>query len=377
MAIRTAENDFAVDLYKQLDKVAGNFFVSPYSIAVALGMVFVGAKGKTAEEIARALHLDGLGADPKTAFLEQVKQAPPIGGEGIKFQSANALWGADHYPFNQGYIAAIKAVFGGSLTSLDFSNPQAAADTINNWVAEKTANKIENLVSPDALNALTRLVLTNAVYFTAAWTTQFDTYGTVASAFHTDFGLKMVQTMNITDDFSYGEGAGVKLLALPYGQGGMRMVIVLPDEVDGLARVEADLDAARLEGWIAGGQTTKVSLALPKFKTESAFDLNEPLQALGIVAAFRPEAADLSGIADVTHDRLFVSDAIHKTYIDVDENGTEAAAATAIGFAAAGIMQGPPPPPPLPFIVDHPFLYLIQDAGTGRILFMGRVMDPA
>jgi serpin B len=377
MAITTAGNAFGIDLYKQLDKATGNIFLSPYSIAVALGLVYVGAKGKTAAEIARALHLVGLGADSKAGFLTQVKQAPPIGGEGIKFESANALWGADHYPFNQDYIATIMAVFGGSLTSVDFSNPEAAADTINNWVAQKTANKIEDMVSPDALNALTRLVLTNAVYFKAAWTTQFSSYGTVPAGFHTETGMKMVPTMNITHDFRYGVGAGVKLLALPYAQGGMSMVVILPDETDGLGRVEADLDAARLGGWIAGGQATKVRLALPKFKTESAFDLNEPLQALGIVSAFSPETADLSGIADVPHDRLFVSDTIHKTYIDVDEIGTEAAAATAIMFAAAGMMQRPPPPPPVPFIVDHPFLYLIQDAGTGRILFMGRVTDPA
>jgi serpin B len=373
MAITAAENAFAVDLYKRLGKAPGNFFVSPYSIAAALGMVYAGAKGRTAEEIAHALHLDAV---PRDMFLQQVKQAPPVGGDGITFETANALWGADRYPFKHDYLATIKAVFGGSLTPLDFSNPEAAADTINGWVAQKTNNRIQDLISPEALNALTRLVLTNAVYFKAPWSTQFSTYDTVPTGFRTATGTKMVPTMNITDFYSYGAGVGVKLLALPYGQGGMSMVIILPDAADGLAAVEADLDAARLEGWIAAGQSTKVRLVLPKFKTESAFDLNAPLQSLGITAAFNPLTADLTGIADVPHDKLYVSDAIHKTYIDVDENGTEAAAATAVMMAAAAAMA-PGPPPPVPFIVDHPFLYLIQDAGTGRILFMGRVTDPA
>lgn len=378
MAITTAENAFALELYQQLGKARGNFFVSPYSIAAALGMVYAGAKGNTASEIAHALHLGALGADPQAAFLNQVKQAPPIGGDGIIFESANALWGADRYPFNPDYIATIKAVFGGALTPLDFSNSQAAADTINDWVARKTDKKIQNLVSPRALSALTRLVLTNAVYFKAAWTIQFSTHATVPSAFHTDTGPKMVPTMNITAYYNYGAGAGVKLLAPPYGEGGMNMVILLPDQVDGLAAVEANLDAARLAGWIAGAQSTQVRLSLPKFKTESTFDLNGPLKALGMSAAFDPRTADLTGIAKIAAEKLYVSDVIHKTYIAIDEKGTEAAAATAVIMAAAaGIEQGPPPPPPVPFIVDHPFLYLIQDSATGRILFMGRVTNPA
>jgi len=368
-----AENAFAVDLYGKLAKQPGNLFFSPYSISTALGMVFVGAKGTTADEIAKALHL---GPGWKPADVKADVLFPQAQPDGFKFNSANALWCAKGYHFESDYLAGIKNNFGGDARRVNFDDPVRAAGKINDWVAKETQGKIQNLISPEALKAATRLVLTNAVYFKAGWAEPFDITLSDQEKFHIAPGNDaMTEMMHQTGDFMLTQGDGAKILSIPYRGFDASLVIILPDANTGLSKVEAGLSADELSGWLANNQYTLVALTLPRIESTQQFDLKQVLMALGIEQAFSPEQADLTGIANNPDGRLYVSDVIHKANVDIDETGTEAAAATAISVASAGIEMGPPPVP-VPFVADHPFIYLIRSNQSGDILFMGRVDDP-
>jgi len=376
------ENEFALDLYKQIAATPGNFIFSPNSIDLVLGMVYAGAKGKTADEMARTLHIDELSPAPGQTLLAAYLQdmvkydvAGPNEDPNVKLNAANALWGAQGYQFHAEYLKNVSNVFGGALTQVDFSNPAAAADTINQWVAAHTAGKIQNLISARGLGAATRLVLTNAVYFDGGWSTTFDPGETAPAPFHLASGqVVMRPMMNMTDDLSYREADGAQVLTLYYGYGGDAMTIFLPKPHVSLNDVERGLSASLLTGLPHEMRMEKVAVELPKFKAEHSFDLNFLLDRLGIRDLFDPAKADLSGMATAPPGRrLFVSDVVHQAYVAVDETGTVATAATA-GVVEMSL-SAPDFQPPVPFIADHPFLYMIQDA-SGQILFMGRVMDP-
>jgi serpin B len=382
-----AENAFAVDLYGKLSQVPGNVFFSPYSVATALEMVYAGAKGSTADEIADTLHLNllagsGNRVDSQAALLSAAAEQQgltknPTGG--FTFQATNALWGDKSYTFKPDFIANIKASFGGDLEPVNFKEPERASAKINKWVAQETQNKIQNLVSPDMLLNDPPMVLTDAVYFNSVWLDKFDPSATKQTKFYVSAGQNvMTEMMNMSVSLALTQADGVKILSIPYGDRLTSMVIILPDDPQGLSAVEASLSVKKLNTWLAESQDVPVILSMPKFQTDSRFDLKKTLTSLGIDTAFNASKADFTGIADDPSRPLYLGDVVHKAYVEVDEQGTEAAAATAVVQVASGGFEGPqpPPPPPVRFIADHPFIYLIRSAYSGDILFMGRVDDP-
>jgi serpin B len=380
-----SENAFATDLYAQLRQEPGNFFFSPHSIAAALSMTFVGARGETSAEMAKALHLENLHAENRDATLplrrlvleryaEQRKLLNEPLQDGLELHIANALWAKATYPLNSEFVRAIKESFGGSLEPVDFSNEPAARKKINGWVSDQTRDKIRDLIGPGVLTPATRLVLTNAIYFKAAWEEQFRKGATTKEKFHVSVSKDVdAEMMKQTHFFSLAELEGFKLLGIPYKHNEASMLVLLPDKVDGLADLERSLTAEKLTSWVEKSKSVRVALSLPKFKNISAFDLNDPLITLGMKKAFAADQADFTGIANVPGEPLYIGLVIHKAFVDVNEEGTEAAAATAAAMLAAAAMR---PAEPVPFVADHPFVYIIRSNRTGDILFMGRLTDP-
>jgi len=385
-SLSRSQNYFATDLYGELRTREGNLVFSPYSIATALSMTFVGAGGDTATEMATVLHLEIFQPDGevgvvklRTIVLNMYAAAQNLFNEqqrsGAELHVANALWGKTNYPFNSEFIAWIKNNFKGNLEPVDFSNKPAACKRINAWVSDQTKDRIRNLLGPNMLTPDTRLVLTNAIYFKAAWDEPFQKAFTGKQKFHVSSEIDVdVDMMMRTGHFDLAELEGFRLLVLPYRRNEMSMLILLPDEVSGLTALEKSLKAQKLASWIAEARSAKVALSFPKFKNTCSLDLKNALGLLGMKKAFDARHADFKGIADVPLEPLYIGMMIHKTFVDVNEEGTEAAAST-IGVMMAGAAPGPRREP-IPFVVDHPFLFIIQANATGEILFMGRVVDP-
>jgi serpin B len=290
---------------------------------------------------------------------------------GFSLSIANRLWGKAGYQLVPKFLATTRQHYGAELATVDFERPAEAAATINAWVEKKTRDKIKDLVPPTAIDPVnTRLILTNAVYFKADWTEPFDRDDTRPGPFHLLSGTSVeVPLMHKTDVFRWRTADGFALLEMPYGQGQLSMVILLPDASDGLAALEAELTEANLRRWHSELKPASVKVTLPRFKLESSLSLGETLGKLGMVRAFQPQDDNFLGITAETPQWLYA--VLHKAYVDVNEQGTEAAAATMIGMMAGGI-----PPPPPTFIADHPFVFLIRDKLSGAILFLGRVVDP-
>ncbi len=383
-----ADTAFAIELYGKLDQTPGNLFFSPYSICSALDMVYVGAKGTTAAEMAQVLHLTLLDQPATATSLRQAllraaaerqQQLTASQSNGFALQSANALWGDKSFTFNQQFISNIAASFGGNLRPVNFKKPERAAEKINDWVADQTQNRIQNLVSPDMLQGDPAMVLTNAVYFKSRWMRPFDEAATKPTTFHVSAAKDVTaDMMNMQDKFGLLQADGIKLLTIPYGDYGTSMVIILPNDPQGLVEVETQLNAAKLDEWLAeayDAPEVPVILSFPKFRMSDSFALKPVLQSLGMTTAFEPRKADFTDIADDPLRPLYVGDVVHKANISVDEKGTEAAAATAVTMVSVGGIE-PPPPPPVRFNADHPFIYLVYAEQTGEILFMGRVNDP-
>ncbi|WP_422924247.1 serpin family protein [Singulisphaera sp. PoT] len=365
---------FAIDLYAKLRGGSkGNLFFSPQSISSALAMTVAGAKGTTEAQMLKALHLDLPRGELHRAFGSLLKDLKSRGKDaGYRLGIADRLWGQRGYEFLPDFLALTRDEYDAELAQLEFEkDPEGSQRTINAWVADQTEGKIKNLI-PSPLSTNTRLVLTDAVYFKAAWADPFNASSTRDDKFHLGGGEDVdAKLMHRTGTYKVGSGDGIKALEIGYKSGAMSMIVLLPDEVDGLTALEARLTSENLNRWISGLQPRRVALAFPRFKSTSHVDLIAPAKALGISDAFEPDKADFSGI-NGKHD-LFISDAIHQAFVDVTEEGTEAAAATAIavGARAAAITA-----PPIPFRADHPFIYLIRDNATGSILFLGRLMNP-
>jgi serpin B len=384
--LASAQNAFATDLYAQLRQDKGNLFFSPYSISSALGMTYVGAKGDTAGEMAKVLHLADLqpaevdrsrplSTLATEAYAEQHKLFNQPRKEGLELHVANALWGKPNYAFNQDFVKSVKANFDGDLQGADFANEPAARKTINDWVAGATKDKIKDLIGPGVLTPATRLVLTNAIYFKAAWATQFAKEATRKAKFHLAADKDAeVDMMNDTDHYSLAELDGFKMLTIPYKDNQASMLILLPEKVDGLGDLEKTLTAEKLAAWIDKSKSAYMELSMPKFKCTCKFELSGQLTAMGMKLAFQAGKADFTGIANVPDEPLFIGAVIHKAFVDVSEEGTEAAAATAVVMLAGSAMQTPPKP--VLFTADHPFIYVIRDNRTGDILFLGRLADP-
>ncbi len=384
-ALVAGNSAFAFDLYQLLRTDADdNLFYSPHSISLALAMTYAGAREATAQQMADTLRFDLPPERLHPAFnaldldLTNRGAAEPSAGQdedAARFQLhvANAIWGQSGYSFQPEFLDVLARHYGAGLRTLDFQNaPEAARGTINEWVSEQTEERIQDLLPPDAIHALTRLVLTNAIYFNAGWIYPFEEYATQEEPFTLLDGSQVtVPMMNQTEIFRYGAGNGYQAVQLPY-HNNIAMLIMLPDEGQ-FSTVEAALDAQQVQAVVDDLSPTDVRLKMPKFAIEAArFSLRDVLVAMGMPDAFDPDLADFSGM-DGTRE-LFIDNVIHQASITVDEEGTEAAAATAV---IVGVTSAPmEPPTPVEMTIDRPFVFMIRDTTTGAILFVGRVVNP-
>lgn len=359
-------NQFSIDLYSKLKDQPDNLFFSPYSISTALSMVYAGAEGNTASQMKKVLHLNT--HSEIADLIDQLNQP----SEYYKLTIANALWGQKGYSIKKEYLGIIKDQYKSELKEVDFkNNTEKSRKTINKWVLDKTNNKIKDLLQPGTVDSLTRLILTNAIYFKANWNEPFEEESTKDEAFYISKKNKTtVKMMNQQESIKYFENRELKMIELPYERRELSMQIILPKKIDGIADLEKKLNYNDLVKWDIGLSYKKVKLKLPRFKTTSDFSLRKILTLLGMKDAFSLPPADFSGISGSKD--LFISNVIHKAFVSVDEEGTEAAAATAIGFAKSSF----DPSLPKEFKADHPFIFLIKDNQSDTILFMGRVIKP-
>jgi serpin B len=369
---------FTVAFHRTAAAADRNVVLSPASIALALGMVHAGAKGETAAEIAKALHVTREPKELHGAF-GALLQGWNRGDSGVELAVVDRLFGDTNVPFDRGYVDLTGKVFGAGMQLMNFSGaPDASRSEINAWVASQTHDRILDLLPARAVSADTKLVVVNAVYFKGSWAHAFDPAHTAPADFAAPELERAVPMMTRTADIAYAAipEAKVSLVQLPYVGERMAMVVVLPDAPDGLAALEQTLDAPALKSWIGKIAPRKVDLALPKFRVEmeAPLLLKAPLQALGVRSVFDVTTADLTGIAPAEQ-KLQIDEGYHKAFIEVDEKGTEAAAASALALGPGG----PPPKAeaPVVFRADHPFLFLVRDTETGAILFIGHVVSPS
>jgi len=385
----SADRRFATALYTQLASAQGNLVFSPASIRVALAMATLGAYGETAAQMARALSFTGKQdhEDLAALLVEWRARAEIATASGMPewernqrerrrevLRVVNRLWAQTGCDLRPEMAQSLQKLYASSIELLDFSgNSEASRLAINDWVRVQTESRIVDLLSPMHVQSDTRMILTNVVYLKALWEHEFNDWATVDGPFWTVDGSSVsARLMSQTETFGYLDRQDCQIVELPYASGKLGMIVVLPRACDGLPRLEQVLARNGLDPWLVEGRPTLVHVVFPRFRATSALSLRSALEGMGMALAFRPESADFSNI-DGTSD-LFLSDAIHQTFVAVDEKGTEAAAATAAVLFASCIPQAQPQP--REFRADHPFLFLLRDRENGRIVFMGRVVDP-
>jgi len=366
-----ANNQFAFDLYSQFKEESKdkNIFFSPYSIFVALTMTYEGARGQTAEEMKSVLHI------PEDANLRRPNFAKIINeinkpNKKYKLSSGNALWVQKDYKFLENYIDIVERYYGGKVTNLDFKSEEArkeARQTINAWVKEQTNNKIDKAIPEGFLNNKTKLILTNAIYFKGTWVLQFDPKDTRDENFTTSTGqiVKVPMMRLIDEEFNYAETDDVQILEMLYEGEDLSMLIILPKE-NSLENIEESITSEKLSEWKSILKKQTVNIFIPKFKFKTQYFMVETLKKMGMVSAFDALLADFSGMDGTKN--LTIQNVVHQAFVEVNEKGTEAAAATAVGFVSESL-------PPM-FRADHPFIFIIQQRNTGNILFLGRVVNP-
>jgi len=364
-----ADTAFAFDLYHQLPAPPVNAFFSPYSIAAALTMTLAGARGPTAEQMASVLHLP-FAEDRVHEVRSQLDADLAAAHKSLVLRVANSLWPQAGYPFRDEFLELVGRWYAAAVKLVDYIEAaEAARLAINTWVEEHTEGKVRDLVPLGGVDAMTRLVLVNAIYFYGTWLHQFDEASTRTGPFHLlDRQSREVPLMEQTDEFRYGEGDGWRAALLPY-RGRASMLVVVPDE-GRFAEVEARFGPALLTEAREVLELRRLHLVLPRFELTYTLELGAVLQALGMVDVFDPTRADLTGMTPVPE--LFVSRVFHKAFVAVDERGTEAAAATAVVIQRTSLRIAPP----ADLIVDRPFLLAIEHEPSGAALFLGRVIDP-
>lgn len=374
-ALAEGNNVFALDLYGRLSAAEGNLFFSPYSVSTCLAMTYAGTRGETEKQMAQVLHFPPDQGQVHASFGELQRQLNEIQKKsGVNLNVANGLWAQKTHPFLPAFLEIAQREYEANLRQVDFrTQAEAARPEINDWVSDKTRGKIKDLIPTGLLTPLSRLVLVNAIYFKGQWTMPFQTNSTVNAPFHAAGGREIqarLMSMN-GKEFKYAEPEGLQLVELPYANGALSMVVLLPREQDGLKKLESALDSKNLHGWLAGAQKQKINVFLPKFKLETSSRLDQTLAAMGMRDAFNDHEADFSGM-DGARD-LYLSAVVHKAFVDVNEEGTEAAAATGAVVAMRAVVR----PKPIPtFRADHPFIFLIRENTSGSILFLGRLAEP-
>ena len=368
-----ATNEFSFEMYQELiNGSEENVFFSPYSITTALGMAYEGARGQTASEMSQVLNLP---TDNQTRWdlMKSYQSQFNEDSDSYDLSTANAYWLTQNGQLLEIYRTAIESYYLAHGEKLDFAgDPVGSAETINDWVEQETNGKIKNLLSPDNITPSTFLILTNAIYFKSDWKYQFDSNATENKTFYLTGGDEIdAEMMHMNDediDFNYSENDDVQLLQLPYKDNELSMYIMLPKTND-MASMESELAYEYLTDLKEDMSPEYVNIHLPKFKFEQKYNLNDMLIDMGMSTAFEQGNADFSGITSGVP--LYISYVIHQSYVDVNEEGTEAAAATAVGIHYTSVS-----PQPIEFNADHPFIFFIEHEETGQILFMGKVENP-
>jgi serine protease inhibitor len=368
----SANTRFGFKLFAEVAKQSAgkNVLISPASVGLALAMTYNGAEGETKQAMASALDAQGMTLDELNSAYAQLKAGLDSPDPKVQLSIANSLWAKKGITFKPEFIQRDKQFYGAEVTTLDFSDPSAAA-TINSWVADKTKGKIDKIV--DRIDPQSILFLINAIYFKGKWAAEFDKAKTKEDVFTTaDGGQKRHPMMHQSGKYRYYEGKDFQAVSLPYGAGQVSMYIFLPPKGTSLVEFQKNLTAANWEAWMKEFAETKGDIALPRFKVEYEVGLNDALKALGMGVAFDPGRANFSGMVQASQN-AFISQVKHKTFAEVNEEGTEAAAVTSVEMRATSVMR---PPKTFQMVVDHPFFCAIRDNKTGTVLFMGSIADP-
>jgi serine protease inhibitor len=365
-------NAFAIELYQRLKDQSGNLIFSPYSISTASAMTYAGARGQTEKEMAEALHFTLSQEKLHSAFGSLASRMGQVQHwNRITLIAVNGLWGQQNHPFRPAFLDLIRTHYHAAATLVDFKHAEAVRAEINSWVEDQTKQKIKDAIRPGQLDPDTRSVLCSAIYFNGKWANPFDVKNTRPRPFYLTREQTVTVPMMIREKAEYKvkwiEGLG--MLELPYVGDELSMIIFLPDSSEGLPELEQQLTPANLSTWLDQlhqAPRHKTSVLLPRFKTMQEIDLKKELSALGVPSLFNQSEADLSGMTGQPD--LYISDAVQKAFIEVNESGTEAAAVTWFQAKTKGMLSS--------FRANHPFLFLIRENQTGIILFLGRIVDP-
>jgi len=366
---------FAAELYAKIAPPTGNLFFSPYSISLALSLAYAGSGGETAAEMARVLHLPGDPAKAAQGFADLAGRLAALSPEDATLAVGNSLWYQQGIRLQDSYLRLARDSYHAQIQAVDFIHrPGAACDDINRWVGEATQGKILKLVAPDAVGSGTRVVLANAIYFKGRWESPFRSERTQPAPFYSAPGRSApVPMMSQHAVYHLVQRPGFRLLEMPYRGRAVSLIVLLPDAVDGLPEIERQLGGDDLTTGLrqlAAGEQYEVALSFPRFNAETGLDLSSPLRQLGLRAAFDPQRADFSGIA--AGREFSLSQILHKAVVEVNEQGTVAAAATGVMMSAQAVIVRPK----ADFRVDHPFLFFIRENSTGTLLFFGRITQP-
>lgn len=379
-ALSEGNTAFALDFYDQVRGRDGNIIYSPFSISVALAMTMAGSAGTTETAMMDALRLN-LPVDmvypAYDALLLSIQNSEAddnadLEGSPFILNIANSIWGQSGFSFKEPFLNTLAQYFGAGIYTVDYvADPEAARQTINGWVEDETMDKIKDLIPEGAIDPLTRLVLTNAIYFNGSWYYSFNEAATTNAPFYLLNGSQSdVDMMSLTGEhLMYAKGNGFQIVRLPYMSNDFVMTLIVPD-LDNFEKVESELTVDKFSEMVQGLEYKMVDLQMPKFDFESTLNANDVLIAMGMEEAFNPGIADFSGMTD--EEKLFISDVLHKATITVDENGTEAAAATAVIMKLTSAM----PEDAISLVLDRPFMFFIEHQPTSSILFMGRVVEP-
>ncbi len=366
-------NQFALGFYSRTSRDVedgDNIFYSPWSMSTAFALVHEGARGDTAKEI-RSVFGFPANNDIRRSSFEAIQDDLNANQGNYTLSTANALWVKEGYRLSDEYIRIASESYGSEVSNVDFPTEESRIQ-INDWVETKTNDKIKNLIPEGVLDDLTRLIITNAIYFKGTWVTQFDEENTSEEEFRVSKDKTViVPMMNIQESFfKYAENDDLQIIELPYQGNKVSMLILLPkNQEESLQPLEDSLSTENLNSWRNSLRNQTVTVSIPKFKVETNYMLKAILAEMGMPSAFNPDLADLSGITE--EERLYIQAALHKAFVEVNEEGTEAAAATAVVIGIESVQEYPI------FRADHPFIFIIQDYETGNILFMGRVANPA
>jgi serine protease inhibitor len=372
--IRAANTQFALTMLQQLDDASAgeNLCFSPLSLALALSMMLNGAEGETYDAIAKTLGYTEQQLDAVNTQSRALSRLLKPDDKSITVHMANGLWVQQGFPLKPDFLRALLTHYETRTETVDFRNAEAAANAINTWVKEQTQGLIEKLFQAGDFDAQTRLALVNTLYFEGAWQFPFPKDATSDAPFYLESGAtKQVPMMRLSERLPYYTGEGFQAVALPYGEGDYRFYLFLPDKGRTVAEFRKQLTPENWAKWLGAFRVVQGSVRMPRFKIEAKYDLKPPLSALGMGVAFDPDRADFSRIADVAPERLFIQKAIQKVVVEVDEEGTKAAAATGITVGVTSV-----PVDQFSLVADRPFLFAIVHQPTGTVLFVGVVRQP-